>query len=48
MFPPITVFTAYTITLVVITLGADEVIPMVVGVIVLVGMQSRREKRRRS
>ena len=48
MFPPITVSTAHTITLVVITLGADEVIPMVVGVIFLVGMQSRREKRRRS
>ena len=48
MFPPITVSTAHTITLVVITLGADEVIPMVVGVIFLVGMQSSCEKKRSS
>jgi len=46
MLPLSTVSTPYSTTFFVITHGADEVIAVVMGVIFLVGMQSRREKRR--
>ena len=48
MVLPNTVSTAHTIPFVVISLGADEVITVVMGVIFLVGMQSRCEKKRSS